>query len=102
MVGASGDGIFIECQCGDTAGGDYHGLVAASAFSNPCSPKAIQAPGPDIFLVLLDDKGICHAAADESALFVQTEGSWELGEGIRSACARERDGRADFARRIPR
>lgn len=82
VVGASGDGgdcISIEYQCWDPGGGEYHGLIAVGTISDACCPKAIQAPCPDIFLVLLNGKGMAHAAADKPAIFVQTEGSWEKG-----------------------
>lgn len=58
---------------------EYHGLIAVGTISDACYPKAIQGPCPDIFLVLLNGKGMAHAAADKPALFVQTEGGWEKG-----------------------
>ena len=73
VVGASGDGgdcVSVERKGGDTDGGEYDGLVAASAFSDASLTKAVEAPGPYILLILLNCEGMVNAAADQSAFLV--------------------------------
>lgn len=69
----------LSASAGTRAGANITALIGAGTISDACCPKAIQAPGPDIFPVLLNGRGMVYAAADDSALFVQTEGSWEKG-----------------------
>lgn len=68
----------LSTSAGTRAGanirGEYHGLIAVGTISDACCPKAIQAPRPDIFLVLLNGKGMAHAAADKPALFFRRRG----------------------------
>ncbi len=73
VMGAPGDGgdcISVEREGGNTDGGKYDGLVAASAFSDAGLSKAVQAPGPYIFFILLNCERMVNAAADQSAFFV--------------------------------
>ena len=77
---ASGDGgdcISVEREGGNTGGGKYDGLVAASAFSDAGLSKAVQAPGPYIFFILLNCERMVNAAADQSAFFIQAQRSWD-------------------------
>lgn len=80
MVGASGDdgdGVFTERQCWDTNGGNYRRLVGAVSLSGAGLTKTVQTPGPDIFVVYLNCKGMVNPTTDESVFLIQPQRSWD-------------------------
>ncbi len=78
MVGASGDGgdgIFNERQCWDTNGGDYCGLVGTIGLSEAGLTETVHTPGPDIFVIYLNCKGMIKSTADKPVFLIQTQRS---------------------------
>lgn len=82
MVGASGDdgdGVFTERQCWDTNGGDYRRLIGTVGLSGSGAglTETVQTPGPDIFFIYLNCKGMVNPTADKSVFLIQPQRSWD-------------------------
>lgn len=78
MVGTSGDdgdGVYTERQCWDTNGRNYRLLIGAVSLSGAGLTKTVQTPGPDIFVVYLNCKGMVNPTTDESVFLIQPKRS---------------------------
>lgn len=75
--GDCGDGVFTERQCWDTNGGGYYGLVGTIGLSEAGLTETVHTPGPDIFSIYLNCKGMVNPTADKSVFFIQTQRSWD-------------------------